>query len=452
MSLIPTLAAVRYGTGLSPRIAPPEGRDEMMHNLQAADLVVRRVPQPGWSAKLDMTRRWMQFNSRSRRDPSEENRRRLRHQSTVLQRAFHEDATRMLVRASITADGFRERLAWFWANHFTVRDGGGLLRRSVVGYQEDAIRPYVTGTFSDLLTHAVLHPAMLLYLDQSSSVGPNSARAGGRRGLNENLAREVLELHTLGVEAGYSQVDVREFAELLTGVTVSRDGALRFDSRAAEPGAERVLGTEYGGRQARLSDVYRALEDLALHPATAAHVSRKLAVHFISDAPPDNLIARMVHRWRETGGNLLRVYDAMLDHPAAWQPDLTRVRRPLELMAATARALGIGAELTSLAGRDIRQRVLSPLAAMGQPFQRPAGPDGWPEDPEVWITPQGLAERIAWAMKVPGWVPEMPDPRDFVDTALGPLASARTRFAATAAEDRAAGIGLVLSSPEFQRR
>jgi uncharacterized protein (DUF1800 family) len=192
------------------------------------------------------------------------------------------------------------------------------------------------------------------------------------------------------------------------------------------------------------------LEDLSVHPATARHVSGKLARHFVADRPDPALVDAMAAEWARTGGDLRAVCGAMLAHPAAAGPDRRKVRRPLDLVAAAVRTGGMGAELAAMGRRDLREVGADALTQMGQPWLAPPGPQGWPEEGAAWITPQGLAARLDWAVKLAPRIEG--DPRAFLDAALGPLASGRTRFAVGAAEDRTAGIALVLASPEFQRR
>jgi uncharacterized protein (DUF1800 family) len=289
-----------------------------------------------------------------------------------------------------------------------------------------------------------------------NSVGPNSDVAARRKkntGLNENLAREVMELHTLGVDGPYTQSDVRQLAELFTGLTFQVNAGFKFNKHFAEPGSETVLGKEYGGDQTRLRDIHTALRDLARHPATARHLSWKLAVHFVSDTPTEALVVAMTRRYDETGGDLMPVYETMLNHPDAWIPQ-GNVKQPINFIGSACRALAVAPELiSSFDERAFQLNIIQPMGLMGQIWQRPEGPDGWPEEDPQWVTPQGVAARLQWAVSVPQVLkPELPDPREFVQTALGSRGSAAVSFAAKAAESRADGIGLVLASPAFQRQ
>lgn len=451
--MTPTLAALRFGTGLSPDIAPPADVGEMRARLAGPDEMARDLPLPGWSGRMVEFSAYQQVIRDTRDLADREARADLRKAAREgLDRAYLRDLAVTVVRGAMTRDGLRERLVWFWTGHFAVQEGQGLLRRTVGGHVEDAIRPYVARSFADLLKAAVTHPAMLRYLDQDGSTGPNSVRARRGGGLNENLAREVLELHTLGVGGAYGQGDVRQLAELFTGMSVGKDGAYEFRRNMAEPGAETVLGRAYGDETPNRHDITQVLGDLAVHPDTARHVSGKLARHFVADTPPEALVAAMSATWIESGGDLMAVYGAMLDHPEAWGPQLRKVRRPLDLIVATVRATGGAERLLRMAPRDVRRGLQQPLERMGQPFLRPEGPDGWPEEAEAWITPQALAARLDWAMEAASRLDPAPDPRAFVEMALAEQAGPRTLFAAEAAEDRRAGVGLVLASPEFQRR
>ncbi|WP_372605445.1 DUF1800 family protein, partial [Actibacterium sp.] len=269
-------------------------------------------------------------------------------------------------------------------------------------------------------------------------------------GLNENLAREVMELHTLGVGAAYSQEDVRQLAELFTGLSVDSDRAFVFRPNMAEPGAEQVLGRSYGGGAATLDDVHAVLDDLARHPATRQHLAQKLAVHFVADQPDPALVSALNTALAESDGDLMAVYAALLGHPSSWAETRQKVRQPFDYIAATLRLLD--APIPTDPKLPLRLFV-HPLADMGQTIDGPPGPDGWPEEATHWITPQGMAARIQWAIKAPSvLIGDLPDPRALVDLALGKAASEDLRFAAAAAENRAVGVALLLSAPEFHRR
>lgn len=350
----------------------------------------------------------------------------------------------------------RERLSFFWADHFTTAGKAGIMRRAVSPYIQTAIRPHITGLFEDMLFAAVLHPVMIQYLDQDRSVGPNSVQAskGGKlTDVNKNLAREVMELHTLGVGGPYSQVDVRELAELLTGVTVTKPIRLNFRKNMYEPSSETVLGRTYSGENANINDVKAVLRDLARHPATAAHLARKLAVHFISDRPDPELLTALEARFLATGGDLAAVTEALLTHPAIWAPARQNVKPAFHYVASALRALALDpAAINALDESTARSMFIRPMAQMGHLWQKPSGPDGLPQEDAAWIAPQGIAALLQWAITVPQMLmADLPDPRDFVGAALGDTVPPAVQFAADAAETRADGIGLILASPAFQR-
>jgi uncharacterized protein (DUF1800 family) len=360
-------------------------------------------------------------------------------------------AKAIFARALGSDDPYRERLVAFWADHFTVAPRNRTERALPGVLVDEAIRPHVTGRFADMLKAVTTHPAMLIYLNQEASFGPSSPKGKRqKKGLNENLARELIELHTLGVGAGYTQADVRELAELLTGLTVSPQEGFVFDKKRAEPGAETVLGVTYSGNGA--APILKALDDLAARPETAAHLARKLAVHFVADDPDEGLVADLAARFRDTDGDLAAVAQALIAHPAAAKG--VKARQPFDFLVAAFRALGVGPEfILGLEPRPFRRLILDPLEAMGQPYLQAPGPDGWPEREADWITPQGLAARIDWAMQAPErLVRPLPDPRAFLTTALGARAGEKLTWAVGAAESARDGVGLILASPEFNRR
>lgn len=459
MSFDPKRAEIRFGCGLSPKQAAPGSAEEMLHLLIGPDTAAADYPIPGVEAALSLGKRMSEARRTIRKmpgTPEEE-------EAFATIKKLRKDSRnsgaywlgQALTRRALTADGFRERLVSFWSDHFSAAGKNAFLRWAQANFAEDAIRPHVSGRFPEMLQAAVLHPLMLHYLDQSQSVGPNSAfalRRKGKRGLNENLAREVLELHTLGVGGPYTQADISQMAELLTGLSFTlRDGFI-LKENFIEPGSKTILGKRYDGRD-RLEAIRAALFDLALHPATARHLARKMAVHFVGDAPEPDLMVVLERRYADTGGDLVAVYEALLTHPAAWAAGLGNVKQPMDFVGSSLRALDLmPAHVPSGNLRKMQRLFLNPLVMMGQTWARPAGPDGWPEADEDWISPQRLAARLQWAMYAPLRLRRvLPQPADFAEIALGSSATGPVRFAAKAAKTRAEGIGIVLSSPSFQR-
>jgi len=454
MSATPMKLAFRFGYGPSPLHPLPGSTEEVTALLSQTDASTDAFPSLTFARHWSDLRRYRQIRKEARASDDPALQERLRQQNRVRLAGYADALRARLARAAAAPMPLHQRLTAFWADHFTVNPSAHVFRPGVPGYIDEAIRPNILGPFATLLKSAALHPAMVISLDQHLSVGPNS-QLGQRsnRGLNENLAREVLELHTLGVGGSYTQSDVRQFAELLTGVSIDTEG-FKFKRHFAEPGAELVLGKSYGGDSPNLRDVQAFLEDVAVHPDTAAHIARKLAVHFVSNSPDPQLVAHLRRTFLATDGDLRKVTQALILHPAAFRQFGEKIRQPQDFVLAGIRALGIDPRALATLGRGALAEVLiSPLRAMRQPFDDPPGPDGWPEEESAWLTPQGLAGRINWAMTAPRTLTDdLPDPREFVRTASGDLAGSRTRFAASAAATRWEGIGVVLASPEFNRR
>jgi len=337
-----------------------------------------------------------------------------------------------------------ERLVWFWSNHFCVNADATVMAG---GYEREAIRPNVLGRFVDMLQAAEAHPAMLLYLNNALSVGPNSVAGINRdRGINENLAREILELHTLGVRTGYSQADVTSFAKILTGWTIretvsdpDHGGEFVFLRRAHEPGPQTVIGRDYpdnGVEQGRA-----VLVDLARHPATARHIATKLARHFVADEPPPALVDRLATRFLDTEGDLREVARALIAAPEAWTPEQAKIKRPAEWIVAGLRATGRSGDIG---------RIVGGLNLLGEPLWRPPSPKGFPDDNAAWL--QGLAQRLDIANTVAQRLGDQLDPAAVAEAAIGPLASAETRRAIASAESKPQALTMLLMAPEFLRR
>lgn len=354
--------------------------------------------------------------------------------------------------AAATDAGFRERWALFWANHFTV-SATKIQTATLVGpFENEAIRPHVFGRFADLLVAVETHPAMLLYLDQAQSVGPNSraAQAPRRRGagLNENLAREILELHTVGVDGGYAQADVTEFARALTGLSVAglRDAGAAgvvFRAQAHEPGPRTVMGVTYpdGGR----AQAEAILADLAAKPQTARFVCAKIARHFVADQPPAALVARLEAAWMRSGGDLSRVAEALVEAPECWAPAPAKFKTPYEFVVSSYRLLG-------QQPRGLGE-LNATLTGLGQrPFAAPS-PKGWPDEAAPWAASDALVKRMQFAQALGARLgPRIEDPMALADQALGARLSPASAKAIARAESRPEAVALLLMTPEFQRR
>jgi len=341
--------------------------------------------------------------------------------------------------------GFVERLVWFWSNHFCV--SADIVTNMAGGYEREAIRAHVLGRFGDMLVAVESHPAMLVYLDNFRSIGPMSV-AGliNKTGLNENLAREILELHTLGVRSVYTQDDVTRFAKVITGWTMrpmatdpDHGNEFVFNTRLHEPGPQTIIDKTYpeGG----VEQGKAVLADLARHPATAAHVAAELARHFCADEPPDSLTQRLSKRFLETDGDLKEIAKALVEAPETWDEQRLKLKRPSEWLISAWRAIGTAPE---------PRRILDSQAYFGERLWRPVAPQGFSDMQAAWI--DGLAQRLDIANRIAERVGNAIEPAAFVETALGPLASDETRKTVARAESRQQALTLALMSPEFQRR
>lgn len=345
---------------------------------------------------------------------------------------------------------FLERLVLFWSNHFAVSLTNGKIRGIAGAFEREAIRPYVTGRFADMLMAVISHPAMLLYLDGATSVGPNS-RAGLKAGigLNENLAREILELHTVGVKGGYDQSDVSNLARILTGWTVGnlrqhdqRAGQFVFDARRHEPGDWTVLGTRYSdhGHETGL----RVLEDLSRQRATARHIASKLAVHFVSDEPPPALIDRLATIFLQSDGDLAEISRVLITSPEVWDVAPRKIVPPYDFVVSLYRSVG---------ATEARNGTGKLLNRLGQPLWAPPSPKGWPDDDLAWASATSLRQRLGTATLAAEFATELGhDPRALAADLFGDALSKETASAISWAETRSQGFELLVMSSEFQRR
>jgi uncharacterized protein (DUF1800 family) len=376
-------------------------------------------------------------------------------------------------RQGITSDrSFVERLVQFWSNHFAV----SVDKLQVLGLagpmEREAIRPHVLGRFGDLLLAVEQHPAMLLYLDNAQSVGPDSRAAqflgqsgrnpsGRKLGLNENLAREILELHTLGVEGGYSQKDVQALAAIISGWSISgarglpngrlaqrlagtgeEPGHFQFREALHQPGTQQLLGRAYA--QEGLAQGEAALADLAQHSATARHLATKLARHFIADDPPAAAVDRIAKVYLHTGGDLPSVYRALIDSPEAWQTQFTKFRVPSDYLFATWRAL----DLPVGEGRA----AIAPFELLGQRCFQPGSPAGWPDRSADWDASSALMKRLEWAQQMGQRLGAQRSASELAIASWGAAPDSATLRSIARAQDPAQGLVLWLGAPEFMRR
>ena len=371
--------------------------------------------------------------------------------------------------AVASADGFAERLVQFWSNHFAVSVDKRAATLYAAPMEREAIRPHCMGRFADLLLAVERHPAMLRYLDNTASIGPDSmaAQRAQRRaarqdpaapprrpGLNENLAREILELHTLGVDGGYTQADVTELARAITGWGVpaprelERDvapaGAFVFHAAAHAAGSRQVLGRRYA--EVGLAQGEAILTALARHPATARHLSLKLARHFVRDDPPPALVQRMAAAWLRSDGDLPSVYRALIDSDEAWSADARKFKAPQDFVLSALRAGGDWPQAPAQ-----QRTLLDMLARMGQPPFMPRSPAGYADVAAEWNGPDALWKRVQAAEALSG-LSAQADPLALAATVFAGRLDPDTTSALRRAESPRDGVALLLASPAFQWR
>jgi uncharacterized protein (DUF1800 family) len=363
--------------------------------------------------------------------------------------------------ATDSTESFRERLVHFWTNHFAVSADKPQVLALAGALENEAIRPHLAGSFADMLLAVESHPAVILYLDNQASIGPHSklAERASRRArsverkldINENLAREILELHTLGVSGGYTQADVTAFARALTGWSVGtsrgplaegKPGTFEFREIAHEPGAQTILGARYG--EAGVEQPRAILHDLARHPATATHLATKLVRHIVSDTPTQSAIDRIAKVFRETNGALPKVHEALIDLPDSWSGESTKFKTPHEFVVSTFRAFDFLPAMP--------QQILAPFQVLGQRPYTPGSPAGWPDVASQWDGPDALLNRIEWSSELSHRVGKRYSPLELAEAALGEALSGQTRQAIARAESATQGLTLLLASPDFQRR
>ncbi|HXQ84017.1 MAG TPA: DUF1800 family protein [Xanthobacteraceae bacterium] len=341
--------------------------------------------------------------------------------------------------------GFAERLVWFWSNHFCI--SADKIVAMAGSYEREAIRPHVLGRFADLLLAVESHPAMLFYLDNVESMGAGSIAGINRdKGLNENLAREILELHTLGVRSGYSQADVTSFANVLTGWTwvppgePDHGGEFIFNKRLHQPGDQIVLGKLYA--DTGIDQGRAVLADLARHPATAQHIAQKFARHFVADEPPPALIAKLAKTFKDSDGNLKELARTLVGADESWMPQRQKLKSPAEWVAGVLRLTGAPEAIPI-------GRVMNAQATLGEPLWRPPAPNGYSDTEASWI--DGVPHRLDIANEFAGRMPGA-DPLVLLECSLGPLASPDTRSTVARAESRRQALALLVMTPEFLRR
>ena len=367
--------------------------------------------------------------------------------------------------AALTSQPFAERLVHFWSNHFAVSADKAVVFGLAGALENEAIRPHVGGRFVDLLTAVEQHPAMIAFLDNQYSVGKDSTAAlfaarsrnadirqpKRQFGINENLAREILELHTLGVNGGYSQADVTRFAEIITGWSIGGGkgrlaggvpGRFYFRDNLHEPGPKVFLGKTYTQQGQRQGEA--VLADLARRPETAKFIATKLVRHFIADDPPPAAVERLARAFLSSGGDLPHVYAALIESPEAWNADARKFKTPEDFVFSTLRALNVSPAQP--------EEVIRTFDLLGQRQYTPGSPAGWPDTSKSWDGSDALMHRVLWASRVGAKYEGGMEPTDLAAASLGAYARPETLAALRRATTSGQAVALLLMSPEFQRR
>jgi uncharacterized protein (DUF1800 family) len=473
--LAAAIAANRFGLGARPgdlEVVARDPSDWLARQLRGAAPVLagaNLTPSATTLARaIEMRQELMRERKRRKRDTGDDGTQvaAALKLPSIYRPVYVDETVARFAHAVSTDRPFLERLTQFWTNHFAVSIDKIAVLGLAGAMEREAIRPRVTGNFADLLLAVEKHPAMLLYLDNHASIGPGSklaqlaARDGGRRkvGVNENLAREILELHTLGVDGGYTQADVTIFAHAISGWSIGGQdmnrrlarlgaddgppGEFVFRDAFHEPGAKRVLGKSYAEDGVRQGE--SILRDLAVNPKTARHVCTKLARHFVADDPPPSIVDRLTKAWLDSRAHLPAVYATLIDAPESWARPLAKFKTPADYIHSAYRALGIPLQN----GRG----ALQPFEALGQRNLMPGSPAGWPDTSADWDGSSALLKRIAWADVVAQRMGDSRNARGLAPQLLGATLSGETAAAIARAESGAQALTLLLASPEFMRR
>lgn len=441
------IAANRFGLGLRPDEADRIAADPRGWLLQQVNApykepaIFAKQPHSGYMTA--------QLKAAREKNDDKESLRKLRRQS---RKNLQDEIALRMLHAVQTPDSFRERLVLFWLNHFSVSSKGAGSPNQLMGYEREAIRPYVTGNFADMLLAVTQHPAMLNYLDNTTSFDPDSAIGKRRKkGLNENLAREILELHTLGVHGGYSQQDVEALAKLLTGWSINReDGQFRYMSGASNNDDIFLLGYDYPAPANNKRGQQRgeaALRDIAGNKATAYFLSYKLARHFIADTPPAEAVGKMADAYLKNGGELAAIYRALVELPEAWSPAPTKLKSSQDLIISAARAANAWESFPpEYFNASFRELGSGPYTA--------DSPAGFDDTASGLLGSDVIIRRVGWAPYAARLLTN--------EKSIAPDSAARRLFgenmyeetvqALASTSDRQEGYAFLFASPDFQRR
>jgi len=466
-TLAPAIAANRYGLGARPGDLAAIGSDPRGWLLEQVAGGPPRLDAPDLRASADI----LADTLRIRRERRELKRAADKADASAAQLAagqkivqlyrpiYLAEATERLSAAVQTDRPFLERMVHFWTNHFAVSVDKLAVLGLAGALEREAIRPHVLGTFAELTLAVEQHPAMLLYLDNQMSAGPHSpiARRAERRGanvqpgINENLAREIMELHTLGVDAGYTQLDVTTFAKVISGWSIGGapgrlfdgpPGKFKFRPALHEPGPQVILGRRYD--QPGVEQGIAVLIDFARNPATARHIATKLVRHFVADDPPSAAVERVAQVFLTSGGNLRALYRAIVESAEAWSHPFAKFKTPSDYVISTYRGLGL--PVMPRAG------ALGSFEALGQRTFSPGSPAGWPDRASDWDGASAVLQRVEWSHALGQRLGSRFDARALAPELLGGTLSAQTRSAIEHAASASQALTLLIAAPEFMRR
>ncbi|NKF51233.1 DUF1800 domain-containing protein [Shewanella sp. WXL01] len=463
MSVHGVIAVNRFGYGAKPgelakAISNPQGflkqqlkQPEFNRVLPSASELMQKLYQQRQQAKMleskkQESQKQQTQNKESATSPSNNNQ--TKKPPKVQQQAYR-DFCQDSFKAAVKSDNSLSwRLLDFFSNHFSVTAQGPVMTALAPTLEREAIAPNLFGSFADMLDAVVHHPAMLVYLNNQQSFGVNS-KIGKRKGkgLNENLAREILELHTLGVDGPYNQTDVIALAKGISGWSVSNkskhSGRNGFFYRDAghEPGSQQLVGKRFG--QSGEAQGRAMLKHLALHPSTAKFVSYKLAKHFISDEPEQELVNALVARWQQTQGNLKQVVEALIEHPLAWQSERAKFITPREHL--------IFAHRVTAAPLPKTRNLIGLLNQLGQRPFKAGSPAGYGDTEGDWLSDKVMIDRITWSRMLAAKVSKL-DVKQLIEQVWDEQLSQRSYLSITRAESRVDAITLLLMSPETLRR
>jgi uncharacterized protein (DUF1800 family) len=444
------IAFNRFGYGATPALAKLNIQDPKKWLLD--QLRDYSIQNPKWTSEQALKQIFAYRHDRKMIQQSAENNKAITSLKAKRREMINSSkklSAQIILQAIQTEQPLQARLQDFFANHFSLSNTNANMRTIAPTLESEAIAPHLNGYFADMLVSVTRHPAMLYYLNNESSIGPNSALGLKRqkRGLNENLGREILELHTLGVNGGYTQSDVQALSKSLTGWSIGgrkKREALGFvfKAYAHEPGEKILLGKRYAAAT-RNSDQQAVdmLNSLATHDQTAQHLSYKIAKHFIADSPPQTLVQQMAKRWVDTRGHIPSVMTIMIGHPLSWLPKSSKFKTPREYVISLQRACQL---------RNTKPDILKTLEILGQAPYSSGSPAGFSDNAQDWASASALMDRIEWAEHIAGQVKM--SPIEVAMVALGDLLSPSTAQHIMRAESKQQGLAILFMSPEFLRR